>query len=297
METNDDISCSKVLIYGHNGWIGSQLIDIIRESELKLHFIRGKARLENYEDVKNELDFYIPNFVLCVAGLTGKPNVDWCEDHQDEVLRINVIATSVLADYCFQRNIHLTYFGTGCIYEYSENMPRNGFTEDCIPNFQKSFYSKTKIITEQILKLYDNTLILRIRMPLSNDLHPKNFITKITKYEKVVNVPNSMTILSELLPISLDMMMKKVSGVYNFTNPGVISHNEILDLYTKYIDPTFTYVNFSLNEQSKILKAERSNNCLDSSKLMRLYPHISPIKSGVIKLFERMGKLDFIKEK
>ena len=53
---------------------------------------------------------------------------------------------------------------------------------------------------------------------------------------------------------------KERKGVYNFTNPGAISHNEILALYKKYIDPSFTWVNFSLDEQAKILKAGRSNN-------------------------------------
>ena len=75
-------------------------------------------------------------------------------------------------------------------------------------------------------------LVLRIRMPLSDTLHPRNFITKITRYEKVVNIPNSMTILTDLLPVAVDMMRKSKVGVYNFTNPGVISHNEILDHVT-----------------------------------------------------------------
>lgn len=42
-------------------------------------------------------------------------------------------------------------------------------------------------------------------MPISDDLNPRNFITKILHYEKVVNIPNSMTVLSELLPVSISM--------------------------------------------------------------------------------------------
>ena len=55
--------------------------------------------------------------------------------------------------------------------------------------------------------------------------------------------------------------------MYNFCNPGAISHNEILDMYKKYIDPTYTYTNFTLDEQAAILKAGRSNNTLDHTKL------------------------------
>jgi hypothetical protein len=81
---------------------------------------------------------------------------------------------------------------------------------------------------------------------------------------KVVNVPNSVTVLEDLLPISLDMTEREIKGVYNFVNPGAISHNEVLALYKEYIDPNFSLQNFSLEEQAKILKAGRSNNELVS---------------------------------
>merc|ERR1712100_854319 len=121
-----------------------------------------------------------------------------------------------------------------------------GFTEEDSPNFDKSWYSKTKAMVETMMKPYTNVLILRVRMPISDDLHPRNFITKITKYERVVDIPNSMTVLHDLLPISLDMTRKQLKGVFNFTNPGAISHNEILTLYKKYVDPNFQWKNFSL---------------------------------------------------
>jgi len=285
-------SARRILIYGASGWIGGKVLDLLSTANLESTvIIRGHARLEDYKTVEKELIDHKPTHVILAAGLTGRPNVDWCESHKHETLRVNTIATAVLADYCCQRSIHLTYFGTGCIYEYDHSHPMHsgvGFTEDDEPNFDKSYYSKTKILTEKILRQYDNVLILRIRMPLSDDLHPRSFITKITRYEKVVNIPNSMTILTELLPVAVDMVLKSKLGVYNFTNPGVISHNEILDLYTKYIDPTFVYRNFTLEDQAKILKAGRSNNELDASKLVAEYPHIESIQVSIHKLFKRM---------
>ena len=283
----------KVLIYGASGWIGGKMLTLLGGVN-ELETVIGKARLEDYASVRKEIDEVSPSHVLLAAGLTGRPNVDWCESHWDEVLRTNVIASSVLADYCYQREIHLTYFGTGCIYEYDSEHPMGGeigFKEEDEPNFDNSFYSKSKILTEKILKNYDNVLILRIRMPLSDDLHPRNFITKITKYEKVVDVPNSMTILTEMLPIACDMLHKSKTGIYNFTNPGVVSHNQILDLYTSTIDPEFKYQNFGLEEQSKILKAGRSNNELDVSKLMKEYP-MEDINVAIFKLFQRMKELE-----
>ena len=105
-------------------------------------------------------------------------------------------------------------------------------------------------------------------------------------------VPGS--VLHDLLPVSIEMTLHDCRGVFNFTNPGAISHNEILDLYKQYIDPSFTYKNFTLEEQAKILAAGRSNNELDSSKLVetcrQFGVEIPPIKKSIVGVFERMQK-------
>ena len=228
------------------------------------------------------------------AGITGRPNIDWCEDHKPETIRVNVIGTLNVADVCSMKGVHCTIYATGCIFKYDDAHPLGsgiGFVEDSKPNFAESFYSETKGYMEQLLKCYSNCLILRVRMPISDDLFHRNFVTKIVKYERVVNIPNSMTVLTEMLPASLAMAQKGLTGVYNFTNPGVISHNEVLDLYTKYIDPTYTYKNFTVEEQAKVIKAGRSNNELDTTKLMADMPEgveINDIKTAVEKCFQRM---------
>jgi nucleoside-diphosphate-sugar epimerase len=219
--------------------------------------------------------------------------VDWCESHKLDVIRVNVLGVLNLADLCHERHIHVTNFATGCIYEYDSEHPigsGRGFTEEEIPNFHGSFYAHTKAMVEDLLRHFPNILTLRVRMPLSDDLHPRNFISKITKYERVVNIPNSMTVLHDLLPVSLLMCKRGLVGVYNFTNPGVISHNEILDLYAQFIDPSFKYQNFSVEEQSKILNAGRSNNELDTSKLLSAVPEVPilHIRKSIVLLFQRM---------
>ena len=56
----------------------------------------------------------------------------------------------------------------------------------------------------------------------------------------------------------------------NYTNPGAISHNEILELYKQYVDPEITWSNFSLEEQAKVIVAPRSNNLLDTGRARTL---------------------------
>jgi 3,5-epimerase/4-reductase len=290
------------LIVGARGWVGGKTLRLLRAQGKPV--FSSKVRMQDREALAAELDRLRPTHVLNCAGRTGRPNVDWCEDNREEVIRCNVIGTLNLVDVCHQRNIHVTNLATGCIFHYDDKLPmhkwnpttkawENGgqFTEESKPNFDGSWYSQTKGYVDQILKdSYDNCLTLRLRMPISDDLSPRNFITKISKYEKIVNIPNSMSVLYDLIPLMIRMAEARKTGIYNFTNPGVISHNQVMDLYAKYIDPTNTYTNFTIEEQDKILKAARSNNELSTAKLEACaqelevpLPHILESIQGVFK--------------
>lgn len=295
MTTMSAAPITKALVFGgKTGWIGGKMAVLLKEKDVEV--VLAESRIENRADVEKELDDVKPSHVFMSAGITGRPNIDWCEDHKPETIRTNVIGTLNVVDICNEKNIHCTVYATGCIFKYDEKHSLGsgvGFTEEDFPNFAESFYSETKGYMEQMLKCYANCLVLRVRMPISDDLIHRNFVTKIAKYERIVNIPNSMTVLYEMLPASLAMAVKGLTGVYNFCNPGVISHNQVLDLYTKYVDPTYTYKNFTVEEQSKILKAGRSNNELDSTKLMRDLPEdvkVNDILTACDLCFQRMAK-------
>ena len=290
-EANSEGKGERFLIFGRTGWLGGILGSLCIEKGLT--FLYADCRLEQREAVEREMDRFRPTHVLNAAGVTGRPNVDWCEDHRVETLRTNVIGTLTLADVCCIRGVHVTNFATGCIFQYDEEHPipepgmlysGKAFTEEDSANFHGSFYSHTKGLCEDLIKAYGNVLTLRVRMPIGEDLDwPRNFVYKIARYAKVVNIPNSMTALPELMPFALELARRERTGIFNFTNPGVISHNEVLDLYKEYCDPDFTYENFTLEEQDKILKCGRSNNELDSSKLKREFPAMLDIRSSLLK--------------
>ncbi len=283
---------STVLVFGgKTGWIGQKIVKILQNQGLEP--VCAESRLEDRDALGKEVERVKPDCIINAAGLTGRPNVDWCEDHKQETMRVNILGALNLADIAYVHNIHMINLGTGCIYEYNETHPMYsgiGFNETEEPNFHGSFYSSTKVMLDKLLLYYPNVLNLRLRMPISDDLHPRSFVTKITKYAKVINIPNSMSVLSDLLPLIPKMIERKLTGNYNFVNPGALSHNQILDLYKRYIDPTFTYANFTIEEQNKILKAGRSNCELDASKLLAEFPEITAVEESIIKVFEAMRK-------
>lgn len=283
------INAKKILVFGgKTGWIGQKIVaEIIQQGH---EAICAESRLENRQDIINEISRIQPDCMVNAAGIIGNPNVDWCESHRPETLRVNVIGTLNLADIAYLYNLHLTNISTGCIYEYDEDHPMwsgKGFTEEDAPNFNGSFYSTTKIMLEKMILNYPNVLNLRIKMPISTDMD-KGFVAKITNYKKLVNIPNSLCILDSLLPKAVDMMLNGITGNFNFVNPGALSHNQVLELYKKYVDPAFTWENFSIEEHDKILKARRANAELNTNKLKTLYPDIPTAEEALIEVLKKI---------
>jgi 3,5-epimerase/4-reductase len=287
----------KILIYGARGWIGSQFIDIIKADADAdaVEYVCGEARVDDPSALLLEISKHNPTHIISFIGRThGKigdkiyGTIDYLEQDGKllENVRDNLFAPLLLADICRKSRIHYTYLGTGCIFKYDETYSE--FTENSQPNFFGSSYSIVKGFTDRIMHLYGKDVLnLRIRMPITGDKNPRNFITKITNYEKICSMPNSMTVLPELLPLVLDMMKHKRGGTINLTNPGTITHNEILEMYKEIVCPTFEWQNFTQEEQRAILASDRSNNHLDTTLLEELYPQVSNIKDAVRKCLEK----------
>ena len=283
----------KILIYGSRGWIGSQFKEILENQNI--NYIEGKSRVDNEIELLQEIVKINPTHIISFIGRThGKigdkeySTIDYLEEKGKifENVRDNLFSPLILADICKKQDIHFTYLGTGCIFTFDETHPYeqevNGFKEESKPNFFGSGYSILKGFTDRLMKIYaDSTLTLRIRMPITGEKNPRNFITKITNYKNICSIKNSMTVLPKLLPLIVKLMKDKTVGTLNFTNPGLISHNEILEMYKEIVDPKFTWENFSKEEQSKILTSDRSNNYLDTSRLESLFPEVLNIKDSV----------------
>ena len=281
----------KVLIYGHKGWIGNQVLDLLSDHEV----ILGNVRVNNKKDLEWEIINSDCTHIMSFIGRThGKiddkeyTTIDYLEQKGKiyENVRDNLFSPILLALLAKKHNKHFTYLGTGCIFKFDDEHPFgeeiNGFDEESEPNFFDSSYSVVKGFTDELMHLLDsNTLNLRIRMPITSCHSKRNFIKKITTYEKICSVPNSMTVLPELLPMAIDMAEKKITGTVNLTNPGLISHNQILEMYKEIVDPEFEWKNFSIEEQNEILAAGRSNNFLDTTRLKRLCPGVKNIKDSV----------------
>ena len=208
----------KLLIYGHRGWIGSQFISLLQNENNTninndtnvINYSLGQARVDDTSSLLIELDSVNPTHVISFIGRThgtigdkDYTTIDYLEQEGKlvENLRDNLFSPLSLAMACKERKIHYTYLGTGCIFSYNDINTNIGFTEKDLPNFFGSGYSTVKGFTDRLMyQLADTVLNLRIRMPIIDEHCPRNFITKITNYKKICSIPNSMSVLPELLP-------------------------------------------------------------------------------------------------
>lgn len=299
----------KIMVFGGKGWIGGQIIEEIKKAGHEA--INADSRADNVEAVRKNITDVKPDRVISLIGRTRGGNfttIDYLEQKGKlvENMRDNLWGPMVIAQICKENDIHFTYMGTGCIFHYSnEAYPLEdgsvdkyaigngvGFTEESLPNFFGSGYSTCKGFTDRMFHLMFNesALNVRIRMPITPDNSPYNFVTKIVNYSKVVDIPNSMTVLPALLPKMVDMSVNKTTGTINLTHPGAISHNECLALYKKHVQPEYTWDNFTVEEQEKVLLSGRSNNLLDTNRLKQLYPDVDDIHTAVEKICIEMAK-------
>jgi dTDP-4-dehydrorhamnose reductase len=294
----------EILLFGANGWIGNQVYKLLERENITVY--KAVSRADSKKDVEEEILgnpnlTHIMSFIGRTHGTCENEKIgtiDYLEKPGKlrENICDNLFSPLVLAEISKKHGKHFTYLGTGCIFDYDgEHLygdEKNGFKEIDEPNFFGSSYSIVKGYTDRIMNLLysDSALNLRIRMPITDSVNERNFITKITNYKKICSIPNSMTVLDDLLPILIDCALDKKVGAYNFTNPGLITHNEILEMYKEIVDPDFTWDNFTIEEQNVILASKRSNNYLDTTKLESSkfkVPHIKyAVRNALIRMKE-----------
>ncbi|KAH6652470.1 putative rhamnose biosynthetic enzyme 1 [Truncatella angustata] len=254
------------LMFG-NGWIANQIKDVLLAQGRTI--IMSRARTENREQVLSEITKHKPSRVFNCAGTRGTPNVDWCEDHRVETVRSNILGVLNVVDTCFQLGVHVTHIGSACIYTLSEEeiSQHPPFRETDEPFFQGSWYARSRLLSELSIRHYPNLLLLRIRLPIAADLHANNHIGRLLKFEKVVDLTGSGTVLPNLLPGAVILSENGVTGIYNFVTPGQISNVEIMELAKKYIRPELEWQTFALDDMLRVLKAPRANCVMDATKL------------------------------
>jgi len=209
---------NKILIFGR-GYIGTEYLN----SNLFEKVFLSDRDITRIDQIELEIEKYKPDAVINCAG---KTNLEWCRDNKLGAIMSNIAGPLNLLNICKNKNIYLVHLGSGCIFKGDNN--GKGFGEEDKPTPQ-CFYTYTKVVVDELLlkENYNKLLILRLRQPFSNKPNPRNLLTKLLSYEKLIISPNSMTYVPDLISATKFLLEKKLSGIFNIVNVGAISPYEI----------------------------------------------------------------------
>lgn len=266
-------------------------------------FVSEHLKYKNIENVRLDfsikqidqiLETYKPDVLINCIGRTGKPNIDQCESIKEETFATNTALPILLADACAKKSIHLIQIGSGCIFfgesPHTQMISTNhapfldkidlGWKESDFANPQ-STYSKSKYACDIALGDMKNVCTLRIRMPISTKNHPRNLINKLLNYKQVIDIQNSMTMMSDFEKCIDWVIENGKTGIFHATNPGTISAWEIMKEYQKYV-PAHNFVKITEQQLDKLTIAKRSNCILDSNKLRDAGFAMTPAKQALV---------------
>lgn len=265
-----------IILFGATGYIGSEFKKQLAELKLPV-FIWPNAKKTTFKDLElwyEEAGYPLIGAVINAAGYTGKPNVDSCEIHKADTIHGNIVWPQILTDWCILNDIPLGHVSSGCIYEGRRNDGKP-FTEEDEPNFSfdynnSSFYSGTKVIAENIVKKHEKHYIWRLRIPFEEYDNSRNYISKILKYEKLLDAENTVSNKQEFVSACIQTIQKEVPyGTYNVANGGYITTKSVVEKLKSTIakDKTFTFVEES-EFYKNIVKTPRSNCVMSNEKLL-----------------------------
>ena len=187
-----------IYLLGGSGYVGAAYQALLQRKSIPFRNLRrAEFDYTNTDALADLLRTEKPDFLINAAGYTGKPNVDACELHKSECLFGNAVLPGRVAEACTAAGVPWGHVSSGCIYT-GARPDGSGFTETDSPNFSFrtnncSFYSGTKALGEEILANRNYVFIWRLRITFDNHEGPRNYLTKMMRYERLLEAANSIS--------------------------------------------------------------------------------------------------------
>lgn len=256
-------------VLGARGFLGKHAVKSLREQGHTV--FESNERLENLQVIEQQIIKSQAKYIICAAGISGKPTIEWSETHELETYETNYLGMIDMMRLTKKLEKHLVIFGSGGVFSGR----KESYNEEDTPDSITMVYPKWRAELEKTIRFYSNVLYLRIIYPCAMDGDSKCFLTKMLgRTANVHDIQVSLTIVPSLFPLIAELCKKKVTGILNFVNKGTIRLPEILQIYTKEIKD----VSFKINNESNA----RGNYRLETSRL-ESYVEVEDIKEAFMK--------------
>lgn len=279
-----------ILLLGATGYVGNAFQQ--RLEELGLPYRSLSRQTCDYTD-RDELVRVIKGsraeFLINSAGYTGKPNVDACEIQKSECLNGNAVLPGTIRDACELGGIPWGHVSSGCIFT-GRREDGQGFTEEDAPNFcfrtnNCSWYSGTKALGEECLQDSETAFVWRLRIPFNHEDSGRNYLSKMMRYNTLLQAENSISHLNEFVSACIDCWQKRVPfGLYNVTNTGSVSTRQVTELLQRHLMPDRKFEFFEDESQfmQMAAKTPRSNCVMDNSKLLATGVAMRSVEEAIV---------------
>jgi dTDP-4-dehydrorhamnose reductase len=232
------------LVIGATGYLGQNCVKYLKLSGKTV--LESRSRLENTDDISDEIRRSRAKYVICAAGISGRPTIDWCETHEDETRKTNFIDILNLMEAC--KGVHLTIFGSGSIYSGKKNC----YNEYDPPDYTDKVYSKYRVLLEK--HLVPEVLYLRIMYPCTFDSNPKCFYNKMLQRKSSVHSARvSITSVPDLFPFISELVENKCRGIYNFVVDGSVLLGELVNAASASSDVSRGNYELSVEKLKKVI--------------------------------------------
>lgn len=278
-----------ILVLGGSGYVGGAFVRLLTEKGIE-HRSVSRADVNYYD--RDQLIGLIREsgvkFLINAAGYTGKPNVDACEIHKPDCLQGNAVLPGIIREACAGAGIPWGHVSSGCIYTGARE-DGTGFTETDAPNFSFrqdncSFYSGCKALGEETLEGAENTFVWRLRIPFNHEDSPRNYLSKLIRYDRLLVATNSISHLNEFVAACWECWEKQIPfGLYNVTNTGSVTSRDVVAAIKKHLLPEKEFEFFDSEDEfmSVAAKTPRSNCVMDNSKLRKAGVSISHVHDAI----------------
>jgi dTDP-4-dehydrorhamnose reductase len=265
-----------IILFGSSGYIGSEFKRQLTDLNLKFYCWPSTANTSLFDLNKWYKETGNPKIDIAIncAAYIGKPNVEVCEYNKESTILGNIIWANTITTWCKLNEITLGHISSGCIYSGC-NPNGDPFNEEDEPNLtfvqnNCSFYGGTKALSEKIVKQWENTYIWRIRLPFEEYDNPRNYITKLINYDKLLIADNSLSNKKELVTACIQTFTKKVPfGIYNVVNSGYITTGNVVERIEKTIRKNKSFNLINEEEFYRTISSLPRSNCIISNNKLK----------------------------
>jgi dTDP-4-dehydrorhamnose reductase len=278
-----------IILLGGSGYVGQAYQKLFTRLDLEFrNLVRKQIDYTNPHQLADLLAETRATFLINAAGYTGKPNVDACEDDKANCLFGNAVLPGSIREACEKTGTPWGHVSSGCIFS-GERPGGGGFREDDAPNFSFrsnhcSFYSGTKALGEEVLGGARECFIWRLRIPFNEVDSPRNYLTKLMRYARLLEAANSLSQLDDFCRATYECWSRRVPfGTYNVTNPGVVTTREVVDLIraSGVSDKAFDFFADEAEFMRIAARTPRSNCVLDTTKLVQTGIQMTEVHAAI----------------